>query len=130
LAADLEFGHYGEAKMSIERTVPRDIGEGCKRDSRPSRLARPRAHAVDQGAPHPGALVLRADTDLFDVGGAVYDLDNDVTDRLVGFVDRHPTATPGRVFGEGVHGGRLIVGHAVQADLPEALAGEALDPLQ
>jgi hypothetical protein len=73
-------------------------------------------------------LVARVTAHLLDVGVAVDHIDEHVADGRAGIVDGYPGPTIGRVAGEHLLGGGLVVGHVRQAHRAEALACRPLDP--
>jgi hypothetical protein len=112
--ADLVLGQDSEAKMLIERPVPRDVPEGRERESRETFRDGPAFYVLDQGAANALTLVVRCDAHLLDVPASVDNVHEDVTDRLARIVHGDPGPAVIGIPGEHLKRSRFVVSDMVK----------------
>ena len=93
----LLLGQNNEPEMLIQRAVPGDVSEGGEGDGRTIGFDRPHPYSLEQFLTEAQVLELREHADLLNVGVPIDDIDDDVANRPISFVDRDPTASTGCV---------------------------------
>ena len=127
LRSEFILAEDAEAEISIERRVPRDVGEGRERDGRQPCIGCPGAHTLEKRLADASALMTRPNAHLLDVRAVVDNVDEDVADRLIGAVNSDPGPPCLRVSGERLHGSRRVIRDLGQTDISKALASKSFD---
>jgi hypothetical protein len=113
--------------MLVQRVVPGHLDESTERDGRTTGFNRPRPHRVQQILPDPAPLVVRHDADLLNVGISTHDIDDDVANRPIGFIDSNPTAPTKGIGIQHLHRHGFGVSYRFHSDRPERISGQCLD---
>ncbi len=97
--------------MLIQRTVPRDVVKGGKRDRWTAGPPCPHSHPFKQCSTHSVALRVGKHADLFHVSVSVKSIGQDVAQRLTGSIDRDPASSGDRIRREVAFRRRFMIRH-------------------
>lgn len=98
--ADFCLRENSETEVLIEGAVPRDVYESGEGQRLEALRDGPRLSLLDQSASNPLTLVTGINTYLLDVAYVVNEIDQDVTERMIGIIDGDPRSGVIGVTGE------------------------------
>ena len=124
---DLVLGHDMEAKVLVQRPIPRNVGEGRERERPEAVRDGPAFHLLDQTAPDASTLMGGRDAHLLDVSASVDHVHEDEPDGTACLINGDPGPAIVGILRKHLDRSRLVVRDIVQPVLSESLPRGRLD---